>query len=106
MGVILIVGLLAFGIYYVIKTLGESETETVVPKEEISEKKESSSTSGSHKTDATLEEKKVHNRTLSKPYTEVYLFSSKEMVIRCAHCDGENPMGTKICRICGYETDI
>lgn len=105
MEVILIVGLLAFSIYYAIKMLSDSKEETVRPKEETSEKKESSSISGSHKTDATHADKKVQNKAKNKQYTEVYLFSAKETVNRCAHCDGENPIGTKICRICGCETD-
>ncbi len=38
-------------------------------------------------------------------YVTIYEFYAPQSIVRCAMCDGENPHGTKVCRICGNEMD-
>ena len=47
--------------------------------------------------------KPVPVKTEEKRHVTIYEYRGSQPVARCAHCDGENPYGVKICRICGSE---
>lgn len=38
-------------------------------------------------------------------YVSIYEYTSLHSVKQCAHCDGENKYGAKICCICGNDID-
>lgn len=38
-------------------------------------------------------------------YVSIYEYTSLHSVKKCAHCDGENKYGAKICCICGNDID-
>lgn len=105
MGVLLVIGLLTLGIFYVVKMLGGTEDKKTYSVEATTSEWEKEIASKSYETDVPHTEKEVLIKPQPKQYAEVYLFVPKGAVVKCAHCDGENPIGTKICRICGCETD-
>ena len=38
-------------------------------------------------------------------YVSIYEYTSVQSVKKCAHCDGENKYGAKVCCICGNDID-